>query len=152
MSRLVLCSTISLALSACVLVPVDSRTGLPLNMPPAQAPNQVTVVNPPPAAPAATVLSARLYPLNEIAQRAGVLNATIVDHHRGRGTITLGYLGDTLQGEATRVAGNARKGIANAAGARGVSAQCDYQLSGPGMGTGSCGFSDGALYRLHFGG
>jgi hypothetical protein len=153
MSRFLLCSTISLALSACVLVPVDSRTGLPLNMPPAAAPNQVTVVNPPaPAAPASTLLTARLYPLNETAQRAGMLNATIVDHHSGRGTITLGYLGDTLQGEATRVAGNARKGIANAAGARGVSAQCEYQLSGAGMGTGSCGFSDGALYRLHFGG
>lgn len=153
MSRLLLCSTISLALSACVLVPVDSRTGLPLNMPPAQAPNQVTVVNPPvAAAPAASVLTARLYPLNEIAQRAGMLNATIVDHQSGRGTITLGYLGDTLQGEATRVAGAGRRGIANATGGRGVSAQCDYQLTGTGLGTGSCGFSDGALYRLHFGG
>jgi hypothetical protein len=157
MSRLVLCSTLSLALSlalsACVLVPVDSRTGLPINMPQPTPTNSVTVVTPPPAAaPAATVLSARLYPLNDVAQRAGVLNATIVNHQSGRGTITLGYLGDTLQGEATRDAANSRRGIANAAGARGVSAQCDYQLSGNGMGTGSCGFSDGALYRLHFGG
>lgn len=155
MSRLMWCSTISLALSACVLVPVDSRTGLPLNLPPPQAPtpNQVTVVtSPAAAAPAAIVLSARLYPLNDVAQRAGVLNATIVNQQNGRGTITLGYLGDTLQGEATRDAGNSRKGIANAAGTRGVSAQCDYQLSGTGLGTGACSFSDGARYRLHFGG
>lgn len=157
MSRLVLCSTLSLALSlalsACVLVPVDSRTGLPINLPQPAPTNSVTVVNPPAVAPPGpTVLNARLYPLNDVAQRAGVLNATIVNHQSGRGTITLGYLGDTLQGEATRDAANSKRGIANAAGARGVSAQCDYQLSGSNMGTGSCGFSDGALYRLHFGG
>ena len=62
------------------------------------------------------------------------------------------YLGDTLQGEATRIDGPGRRGIANAASARGVSAQCHYEISGTGMGTGSCSFSDGALYRLHFGG
>ena len=113
------------------------------------------MVAPAPTAPApaaATVLTARLYPVNEAAQRAGLLSAVIVDQHSGRGTITLGYLGETLQGEATRVNGPGRRGIANATSARGVSAQCDYQISGAGMGTGACKFSDGAMYRLHFGG
>ena len=148
MYRNLLCSAIALSLSACVLVPVDSRTGLPINGP-------VTMVAPAPTAPgpaAATVLTARLYPVNEAAQRAGLLSAVIVDQHSGRGTITLGYLGETLQGEATRVDGPGRRGIANATSARGVSAQCDYQISGAGMGTGACMFSDGAMYSLHFGG
>jgi hypothetical protein len=148
MYRSLLCSAIALSLSACVLVPIDSCTGLPINGP-------VTMVAPAPTAPAfaaATVLTARLYPVNEAAQRAGLLSAVIVDQHSGRGTITLGYLGETLQGEATRVDGPGRRGIANATSARGVSAQCDYQISGAGMGTGACTFSDGAMYRLHFGG
>ena len=62
---------------------------------------------------------------------------------------SVGYLGDTLQGEATRV-GGARRGIANAWGPRGISVQCDYQISAPGQGTGSCLFSDGARYQMHF--
>ena len=148
MHRSLLFSAIALSLSACVLVPVDSRTGLPINGP-------VTMLAPAPTAPgpaAATVLTARLYPVNEAAQRAGLLSAVIVDQHSGRGTITLGYRGETLQGEATRVDGPGRRGIANATSARGVSAQCDYQISGAGMGTGACMFSDGAMYSLHFGG
>jgi hypothetical protein len=144
-----LTSALALSLSACVLVPVDSHTGLPVQ---GHAPTTV-IVQPPAASPAsASVLTARLYPLNEPAQRAGMLSAVIVDHRTGRGTITLGYLGDTLQGEATRVDGSGRRGVANATGPRGVSAQCSYELSGAGMGTGSCSFTDGAQYRLHFGG
>jgi len=37
-------------------------------------------------------------------------------------------------------------------GARGVNAQCEYVLTGPGSGTGVCRFSDGANYQMHFGG
>lgn len=151
MSRPLSCS-VSLALvsalSACVVVPVDSATGLPLQ---AHAP-QTVIVQPAAAQPTASVLTARLYPLNEAAQRAGMLSAVVVDHKSGHGTITLGYLGDTLQGEATRVEGPGRRGLANATGPKGVSVQCNYQLSGTTMGTGSCAFTDGAQYRLHFGG
>lgn len=151
MSRTLLCSAIALSLSACVLVPVDSHTGLPVQ---GSSSTTVVVQPAPPAAPSAGVLTARLYPLNEAAQRAGMLSAVIVDHKTGRGTITLGYLGDTLQGEATRVDGPGRRGVANATGSKGVSAQCKYQLSGTAqsLGTGSCSFTDGAEYRLHFGG
>ncbi len=149
MTRTLLCSAIAATLSACVLVPVDSKTGLPV-----QTHSTSTVIVSPPVnpAPGASVLTARLYPLNEPAQRAGMLNAVIVDNQNGRGTISLGYLGETLQGEATRVEGPGRRGLANATGPRGVSAMCHYQLSGTSMGTGSCRFTDGAEYRLHFGG
>jgi hypothetical protein len=105
------------------------------------------------------------------ADAGGLLTAVVVDSHTGRGTITLGYRGDTLQGEATRVdAGYAafgrvhaevlggpqrvttgQRGIANAFGAQGVNAQCEYVLTGPAQGTGVCLFSDGAKYQLHFG-
>jgi hypothetical protein len=145
--RSALLATLVTSLSACVVVPVDPRTGQPLQS--SQATLAAPVVVAAPAGP--SVLSARLYPINEAAQRAGVLTAIIVDQHSGRGTITVGYLGDTLQGEATRLDGPGRKGIANAAGSRGVSAQCNYAITSPGMGAGSCNFSDGAQFRMHFG-
>ncbi len=161
------------ALSACVVVPVDPRTGQPYPAPAArEGGSSVTIVNPPaPAAPPQpAVLSVRLYPLNAQANAGGLLNATVVDGHSGRGSFSLAYLGDTLQGEATRVdAGYAafgrihnevlgtaarnfsgRRGIANAYGSKGVNVQCEYLIGGPTMGTGVCLFSDGAKYQMHF--
>ncbi|MFO1218624.1 MAG: hypothetical protein U1E89_09660 [Burkholderiaceae bacterium] len=164
------------ALAACVAVPVDSRTGTIAPWPPAAAaatPREVTVITPPaPVAPAPpVVLTARLYPVNDVANRGGLLTAVITDSHSGRGQISFSYLGDAMQGEATRVeAGHpgfgrihrevlglaavqvqGRRGIANAFGARGVNAQCEYVLTGQAQGTGACVFSDGARYQLHFG-
>lgn len=138
------------ALSACVVVPVDPRTGQPYPAASREG-GSVTVVTPPPppAAPQPTLLNVRLYPANAQANAGGMLVATVLDVHTGRGTFSVGYLGDTLQGEATRV-GGARRGIANAWGPRGISVQCDYQISAPGQGTGSCLFSDGARYQMHF--
>ncbi|MFT3663911.1 hypothetical protein [Piscinibacter sp.] len=158
------------ALSACVVVPLDPRTGQPY--PPPAVRDGITVLTPPaPAAPPQPgVLNVRLYPLNPQANQGGLLNATVVDGYTGRGSFSLAYLGDTLQGEATRVdAGYAafgrvhnevlgtaarhfsgRRGIANAYGSKGVNAQCEYLISGPTMGTGVCLFSDGAKYQMHF--
>ena len=45
-----------------------------------------------------------------------------------------------------------QRGIANAFGAKGVNAQCEYVITGPALGTGVCLFSDAAKYQLHFGG
>jgi len=130
------------------------------------------IATPAPAIPPAPVVyTARLYPINDIASRAGMLTAVITDGHAGRGTFSLNYLGDPMQGEASRVEPNhpgfgrihrealgvpnaqpqGPRGIANASGARAVSAQCEYVLSGPSKGTGACVFSDGARYQLHFG-
>lgn len=172
------------SLAACVVVPVDSRTGQPIGypLPPPRADTAphapVTIVNPPPlpapAAPSPVLLHGRLYPLNEVAAQAGLLQAQVIDHQGGRGTLTLNYRGATLQGEATRVdAGYAgfgrvheqvlgappanarrefagRRGVANAFGG-GQSVQCEYTITGPALGTGACLFADGAKYQLHFG-
>jgi hypothetical protein len=161
-------------LAACVAVPVDTRTGQ-LIWPPANNPTApreaVAVPAPLPQAPAPTVYTARLYPINDIANRAGMLTAVVTDGHGGRGSLTLSYLGESMQGEASRVdnghvgfgrihrevlgvvtvSAQGRRGVANAFGARGVNAQCEYVLSGPSQGTGACLFSDGARYQLHFG-
>jgi len=165
------------ALAACVVVPIDPRTGQPYPLPTHDAAGQpsLTVITPPaPVAgqpPQASVLSARLYPLNPQANKGGLLTATVVDNNTGRGSFTLAYLGDTLQGEATRVDASyaafgrihnevlgasprsfsGRRGIANAFGTKGVNVQCEYVVTGPSMGTGVCQFSDGAKYQLHFG-
>jgi hypothetical protein len=176
-ARLVLAAALTAALSACYVVPIDPRTGqgYPLGRGdvPHATPGGVTVVTPPaPQSPVATTLAVRLYPLNPQANQGGMLTAIVVDTHAGRGTFSVGYLGDTLQGEATRVdAGYAafgrvyaevlgtsprgfsgRRGIANAHGPKGVGVQCEYQITGPSMGTGACLFSDGAKYQMHFGG
>ncbi len=160
-------------LSACYVVPIDPRTGQPYPAAASREGGGVTVLTPPvPAAPPQPgLLNVRLYPLNAQANQGGLLNATVVDSHTGRGTFSLAYLGDTLQGEATRVDGNyaafgrihnevlgtstrnfsGRRGIANAYGAKGVNVQCEYLISGPTQGTGVCLFSDGAKYQMHFG-
>jgi len=173
-----LAAAVAAALSACVVVPVDPRTGQPYPVHTHDAfgqPNPVTVITPPaPAAgvaPQPSVLSARLYPLNTQANKGGLLTAVVVDNNTGRGSFTMAYLGDTLQGEATRVDAsyaafgrihnevlgysqrsfNGRRGIANAFGSKGVNVQCEYVVTGPSMGTGVCQFSDGAKYQMHFG-
>jgi hypothetical protein len=41
--------------------------------------------------------------------------------------------------------------VANAAGSKGGYANCQYAMSNPSLETGSCKFSDGAVYTLHVG-
>jgi hypothetical protein len=163
------------ALSACVVVPVDPKTGAPYG----QAPQpQVVVVQQQPATAAAsitpqlTTLNARLYPVNDTARNAGLLNATVLDNGSGRGSFTVNYLRQALQGEATRVDRNypgfgqimqqvqgghnwaqaaGQRGIANAAN-NNHSMRCEYLFTALGQGTGACVMSDGARYQIHFGG
>jgi hypothetical protein len=161
------------ALTACVVVPVDPRTGQPIGYPlPDPTPRTAVVMPPPPPpAPAPAVLTARLYPLNAQANKSGALTALVIDQQGGRGTFSVGYAGETLQGQATRVDNgyaafgrihsdvlgvgerrySGQRGIANAAGTRGLSAQCEYLITAPARGTGVCLFSDGAHYQMHFG-
>ena len=156
--------------------PRQPRTGqgYPIGRPDASnaAPTNVTVVTPPAGQPAqAGVLTARLYPLNPQANQGGLLTAVVVDSHTGRGSFTVAYLGDTLQGEATRVDASyaafgrihaevlgtsprgfaGRRGIANAYGPKGVGVQCEYQITGPGMGTAAWRIIDAAKYQKHNG-
>jgi hypothetical protein len=176
-TRLALATMLACGVSACYVVPIDPRTGrgypIANDGQRASSPGGVTVVSPPAPSgpPQPTVLNARLYPLNPQANKGGLITAVVVDNNAGRGSFTLSYLGDTLQGEATRVDANyaafgriyndvlglsqrsfhGRRGIANAFGSKGVNAQCEYLITGPAMGTGACQFSDGARYQMHFG-
>ncbi|MBI2317061.1 MAG: hypothetical protein HYU75_08670 [Betaproteobacteria bacterium] len=56
-----------------------------------------------------------------------------------------------LVGEATRVSGDERKGIASAYGAGGSYMSCEYQMMSPRRGAGTCVFSNGARYKVHIG-
>jgi hypothetical protein len=176
-SSLAVAAALGLCLSACYVVPIDLRTGQPYPVASRDAGNgYASSPALPIAAPIATgptLLSVRLYPLNAQANRGGLLAAQVLDNNAGHGTFSVPYLGDTLQGESTRVDASyaafghihqqvlgttsprvfsGRRGIANAYGSKGVNAQCEYVLTGPGAGTGVCAFSDGANYQMHFGG
>jgi hypothetical protein len=164
------------ALSACVVVPVDPKTGQSYGHAP--QPPVVVVQQPAPAAsPAATApqwqaVQARLYPVNDVARNAGILQATVIDNGAGRGAFSVTYQGQALQGEATRVdrqypgfghiMSQVQGGVnwAQAAGQRGIanaastsySLRCEYLFTAATQGTGACLASDGARYQIHFGG
>ena len=170
----------ALALSGCIVVPLDPHTGQPYGSAPRDtgAYGGQTTAAPAPLPLAGAVqstpslLTVRLYPLNTQANRAGLISAQVLDNNAGHGSFTVPYLGDTLQGESTRVDASyaafghihqqvlgtaqrsfvGRRGIANAYGAHGVNAQCEYVLTAPGAGTGVCAFSDGANFQMYFGG
>ena len=152
-------------LSACYVVPVNPTTGQPY---PVQQPAPVATV----PININTVLQAKLYPLNAQATKAGALIATAVDNRNGRGTFSLTYMGEPMQGDATRVDSSytafgrvyrevlgvgsetnrgGHRGIANAFGPNGTSMQCEYHMTAKDVGTGVCLFSNGAKYQMHFG-
>jgi hypothetical protein len=103
-----------------------------------------------PASPAS--LQARLYPSNEVATETGMLSGTVTNMMTGKGFFQLNYRGEILSGEATRVPGDDRRGLANAYGQRGTYMSCDYRMTTPYQGTGTCSLSTGAQYQVHIGG
>lgn len=138
----------AMTLSGCYLVPV-APDGTPILYP------SVPVVVPP--APGQTAshpvtLNVRLYPANDIATPSGVLTGQVTNLLGGRGRFQFNYQGETLVGEATRVSGDERRGIASAYGGRGTHASCEYQMSSTTQGAGTCSFSNGAKYNVHIGG
>jgi hypothetical protein len=119
--------------------------------PPAAAPKTVAPV-PAVAIPAGpTTLYARLYPANEIATENGMVSGTVTSMNNGKGRFQVTYRGETLIGEATRVSGEDRKGVASAWGPNGSFMGCEYQMSSLVRGAGTCHFSDGARYQVHVG-
>ena len=98
-----------------------------------------------------TALNVRLYPANDIATQSGVLNGTVTNMMTGTGRFQFEYQGELLAGEATRVSGDERRGVASAYGPRGTYANCDYQMNTPVRGAGNCMFSTGAKYTVHIG-
>lgn len=98
-----------------------------------------------------TILYARLYPANDLATQTGIVTGTVTNMMTGKGRFQVNYRGETLTGEATRVSGSDRKGVASAYGPTGAFMSCDYQMSSPLQGAGTCTFSNGAQYQLHVG-
>jgi len=159
-------SLAALALSGCVVVPVGPD-GVPIYpavaavpypaaadpAAPYRAPAYTTVpaVVAAPSAPVPSVLQARLYPANEIASRTGMLSGTVTNLMTGKGQFQLDMGGELLSGEATRVPGNDRSGVASAYGSRGTFMNCEYKMTTPYQGTGTCHVSTGAAYQVHIG-
>lgn len=105
-----------------------------------------------PAAPAAPVtFSARLYPANDMASAYGVVPAVVTNDLNGRGHFSTTIHGESFTGEATRLAGSSRDGVANGAGSRGGYINCRYTMNSATLGTGSCRLSNGALFTMHVG-
>jgi len=146
-----------LALTGCYVVPL-APDGTPI-YPYAHTAPPYTVVPYPPAPgrvaagpPMPTMLNARLYPINDLATQTGVMSGTVTNLMNGKGQFQLDYRGELLTGEATRVSGDERSGVANAYGARGTYMSCDYKMNTPYQGAGSCTLSNGAKYEVHLGG
>jgi hypothetical protein len=145
-------------LSGCYVIPVNPD-GSPAWPPGAVWGPGVTPssgASAPAAAPAQkptlpATLQARLYPANELASQTGVVSGTVTNMMSGKGRFVLDYRGELLSGEATRVSGEERKGVASAYGRGGSYMSCEYQMNTPYQGAGTCLFSDGARYQVHIG-
>ena len=140
-------------LAGCYIVPVGPDGNYAIYIPsnPPSIPGQTAPA--PHAAPAGQprVLHARLYPENDTATQTGMVAGTVTNMMTGKGRFQLQYAGELLTGEATRVSGDERKGIASAYGPSGSFMSCEYQMHTPMQGAGTCNFSNGARYKVHIG-
>ena len=142
----------ALALAGCYVVPVGPEGHYahvvpgPLVVPPGAVPPFVVHEG-----PGVVALPVRLYPANDLANQTGVLSGTVTNLMSGKGRFQFNYQGELLAGEATRVSGDERRGVASAYGPRGTYASCDYQMNTPLQGAGTCTFSNGAKYQVHIG-
>jgi hypothetical protein len=141
-----------LVLGGCYVVPV-TPDGKPAHGTPDLPSGAIVVpyVVPEGSANRPVTLNVRLYPSNDIAVRSGVLTGQVMNLMGGRGRFQFNYKGEVLLGEATRVSDDERRGVASALGASGTHVSCNYQMSSPTVGAGTCTFSDGARYDLHVG-
>jgi hypothetical protein len=148
------------ALSGCYIVPVRGPDGTVMYdhypLPPVGTPMPMPMPAPAPGPAAAgqmpAVLTARLYPSNDLAAQSGVVAGTVTNMMTGKGRFQVSYMGEVLTGEATRVSNEDKRGVANAYSPKGTYMSCDYQMTTPYQGTGDCRFSTGATYTLHLGG
>lgn len=138
--------------ASCVVVPTGPNGEYVLYpLPPSSIPREPGQPGPGPMPAWPTVLSARLYPANEAAAQTGVVTGTVTNMMNGKGRFQLNYGGENLVGEATRVDGDSRRGVASAYGSRGSFLSCEYQMNTPRQGAGTCSFSNGAQYKVHIG-
>jgi len=142
---------LALLLSGCYVLPIgQDASGKPVYAYTGTPPPTTSKQGKTSAAVAAT-LNIKLYPINNLANETGVLVGQVTNMMTGKGRFTFNYQGETLVGEATRVANDKRRGIANAYGPSGAFAKCEYQMSNPMMGAGTCTFSNNAMYQVHIG-
>ena len=150
MKRIAMLLALPAALAGCYVVPTaDGQHAyyVPIGAPP--IPGAPPVAAPQPALP--RVLTARLYPANDLAAATGMVSGTVTNMGTGKGRFQLQYGSELLTGEATRVSGDQRKGVASAYGPTGAFMSCEYQMNSPQQGAGKCNFSNGALYEVHIG-
>ena len=69
----------------------------------------------------------------------------------GKGRFQVQYAGEVLTGEATRVSGDERKGIASAYGPSGSFMSCEYQMSTPVAGRRHLQFFQRRSLQVHIG-
>jgi|SRR5688572_29890088 len=151
-SALAVCAT---ALSGCYVIPVapDGKPAWPPGAVwgPGVSDTPAGQAAQPQRPGAAATLQAKLYPANELATQTGVVSGTVTNMMSGKGRFLLDYRGEVLSGEATRVSGDQRKGVASAYSPGGSYMSCEYQMSSPYQGAGTCAFSNGARYQVHIG-
>jgi hypothetical protein len=128
------------AMTGCYVVPIQPQ------------PVHTTTVLTAPAPPAPVTFAARLYPANEAAADYGMQQAVVTNDLNGRGHFSVNIRGEQFTGEATRVAGSSREGMANAAGNRGGVLACRYTMNSASLGTGHCVLNSGPRFTMHFGG
>jgi hypothetical protein len=145
----------ALGLAGCYVVPVGPDGNYAIYIPTHPSPTYGGAGPVPSAAPGQPaqprVLHARLYPDNEMATQTGMVSGTVTNMMTGKGRFQMTYAGEMLVGEATRVSGDERKGIASAYGPSGAFMSCEYQMNTPMQGAGNCLFSNGAKYKVHIG-
>ena len=145
----------ALVLAGCYIVPIapDGTPVYPYSYPYAVPPGAAVVPAPPVVggAPMPATLSARLYPANDLATQTGMLSGSVTNMMTGKGRFQLDYRGEILTGEATRVSGDDRRGVASAYGPRGTYMSCEYRMNSPYQGAGTCTLGNGARYEVHLG-
>lgn len=145
-------------LAGCYVVPIQAPDGT-VNyqhypLPPAGTvlPPSGMVVPPTASGPAPATLNVRLYPANEAATQTGIVSGSVTNMMTGKGRFLVNYLGEVLNGEATRVSNEEKRGVASAFSPKGMFMSCEYQMNTPFQGAGTCTFSNGAKYQMHIGG
>ena len=149
-------------LSGCYIIPLAPDGSPVYPLPYAPPPQAGVLYAPPPQAgvasrpvayggPATAVLQGRLYPANDLATQTGVIIGTVTNMMTGKGRFQMDYEGELLSGEATRVSGDERRGVASAYGAQGTYMSHEYKMNTPHQGAGTCTMSTGAQYQVHLG-
>ena len=139
-SKLLAALVATAALSGCYVVPLTPG-------PIPAGPTAVVPVGP----PQPLSFMARLYPANDLASGYGMVGAVVTNDLNGRGHFSTAIGGESFTGEATRLAGSPREGVANGAGNRGGYINCRYTMNSPTLGTGTCRLSNGATFTMHVG-